>query len=92
MFQHALHSSPDFPPALLELANMRIVSKKYSEAADLLRKYVGVSRDPATGYYKLAMVERSLHQTDAADRNLKVFQTISKNAPIGPYPYEHIFD
>jgi tetratricopeptide (TPR) repeat protein len=92
MFQQALHASPDFAPALLELANLRIVSKKYSEAADLLRKYVGVSRDPATGYYKLAMVERSLHQTDTADRDLKVFQTLSKNAPTGAYPYEHLFD
>jgi tetratricopeptide (TPR) repeat protein len=92
MFQQALHASPNFAPALLELANLRTVSKKYAEAADLLRKYVEVSREPATGYYKLSMVERSLHQTDAADRDLKVFQTLSKNAPTGPYPYEHLFD
>ncbi len=92
MFQQALHSNPDFAPTLLELANLRTVSKKYAEAADLLRKYVGVSRDPVTGYYKLSQVERSLHQTDAADRDLKVFQTLSKNAPTGPYPYEHLFD
>ncbi len=92
MFQQALHASPDFAPALLELANLRIVSKKYSEAADLLRKYVEVSHNPATGYYKLSMVERNLHQTEAADRDLKVFQTLSKDAPTGPYPYEHLFD
>jgi tetratricopeptide (TPR) repeat protein len=92
MFQQALHFSPDFAAALLELANMRIVSKKYSEAADLLRKFVSVSHNPATGYYKLAMVERNLHQTEAADRDLKVFQTLSKDAPTGPYPYEHLFD
>jgi tetratricopeptide (TPR) repeat protein len=92
MFQQALHSNPDFAAALLELANLRIVSKKYSEAADLLRKYVEVSHNPATGYYKLAMVERNLHQTEAADRDLKVFQTLSKDAPTGPYPYEHLFD
>jgi len=92
MFQQALHSSPDFAPALLELANLRIVSKKYSEAADLLRKYVAASHNPSTGYYKLAMVERNLHQTEAADRDLKVFQTLSKDAPTGPYPYEHLFD
>ena len=60
------------------------------EAAELLRKYVRVSRDPATGYYKLAMVERSLHDTTAADRDLRVFQTLSKNAAPGPYPYEHL--
>ena len=92
MFQQALHSNPDYADALLELANLRIVSKNYAEAADLLRKYVRVSRNPATGYYKLAMVERNLHQTEAADRDLKVFQTLSKDAPAGPYPYEHLFD
>jgi tetratricopeptide (TPR) repeat protein len=92
MFQQALRSNPDHGGALLELANLRIASKKYAEAADLLRKYVEVSHSPATGYYKLAMVERSLHQTEAADRDLKVFQTLSKDVPTGPYPYEHLFD
>ena len=92
LFQQALRSNPDYPDALLELANLRILSKKYSEAAQLLKKYVQVSRNPATGYYKLAMVERSLHETAAADRDLQVFQTLSKNAPTGPYPYEHLFD
>ncbi len=92
MFQQALHYNPDFAEALLELANLRIVSKRYSEAAELLRKYVQVSHNPATGYYKLALVERNLHQTEAADRDLKVFQTLSKDAPTGPYPYEHLFD
>jgi len=62
------------------------------QAAELLRRYVKVSRDPSTGYYKLAMLERSLHQMDAAQRDLKVFQTLSKNAAAGPYPYQHRFD
>jgi tetratricopeptide (TPR) repeat protein len=53
---------------------------------------VKVSRNPATGYYKLAMAERSLHETAAADRDLSVFQTLSKNASTGPYPFEHLFD
>jgi tetratricopeptide (TPR) repeat protein len=92
MLEQALHFNPDFPAALLELANLRMVSKKYSEAIDLLRKYVKISRNPATGYYKLAMAERNLHQTEAADRDLKVFQTLSKKASIGPMPYEHLFD
>jgi len=91
-FQQVLRSNPDFPEALLELANIRVTSKNYSEAAELLRRYVRVSRDPATGYYKLAMVERSLHDTAAADRDLRVFQTLSKNSASGPYPYEHLFD
>ena len=78
LFQQALRSNPDFSDALLELANLRVKDKKYAEAAELLRHYVKVGHDVATGYYKLAMVERSLHQTAAAQRDLSVFQTLSK--------------
>jgi len=92
LFQEALRADPEQSDALLELANLRIKSKQYAEAAELLRKYVRVSRSPAPGYYKLAMVERSLHQTEAAQRDLSVFQTLSKNASTGPYPYQHLFD
>jgi tetratricopeptide (TPR) repeat protein len=53
---------------------------------------VKVSQDPATGYYKLAMVERNMHQTAAAERDLNVFQTLSKNSSTGPYPFQHLFD
>ncbi len=91
-FVEILKSSPEFPDALLELANLRIAQKNFAEAADLLRKYVKVSHNPSTGYYKLAMVERSLHQTAAADRDLSVFQTLSKDVSTGPYPFEHLFD
>ena len=92
MFQQALRANPDYADALLELANLRITEKKYAEAEVLLRRYVKVSHSPATGYYKLAMVERNLHETAAADRDLATFQTLSKNASAGPYPYEHLFD
>jgi tetratricopeptide (TPR) repeat protein len=92
LFQKVLQQNPDFSEALLELANLRIANKKFDQAADLLRRYVKVSRNPATGYYKLAMVERSLHQTEAAQRDLSVFQTLSKDASSGPYPYQHLFD
>ena len=51
-----------------------------------------VSHSPAAGYYKLAQVERSLHQTEAAERDLGVFQTLSKNTSTGPYPYQNLFD
>ena len=91
-FQKALHAKGDHAEALLELANLRIAAKRYEEAADLLRKYVKVARNPAPGYYKLAMVERSLHQNEAAQRDLSVFQTLSKNVSTGPYPYQHLFD
>jgi tetratricopeptide (TPR) repeat protein len=92
LFQEALRANPDYPEALLELANLRIANKKFEEAAVLLRKYVRVSSDPASGYYKLALAERSLHQTAAAQRDLNVFQTLSKNSATGPYPYQHLFD
>jgi tetratricopeptide (TPR) repeat protein len=91
-FQEVLKSNPDYSEALLELANLRIANKKFEDAAELLRRYVKVSRDPASGYYKLAMVERSLHQAEAAQRDLNVFQTLSKNSSTGPYPYQNLFD
>ncbi|HXM14137.1 MAG TPA: tetratricopeptide repeat protein, partial [Candidatus Eremiobacteraceae bacterium] len=92
LFQQSLRYRPDMPEPLLELANLRIDAKKYDEAATLLRKYVKVSKDPAAGYYKLAMVERNLHQDEAAVRDLSVFQTLSKNAAPGPYPFQNLFD
>jgi tetratricopeptide (TPR) repeat protein len=92
LFQQVLRLDPDLPEALLETANLRMESKKYEQAAALLRKYVKVSREPSTGYYKLAMVERSLHQMEAALRDLNVFQTLSKNTPAGPYPFQNLFE
>jgi tetratricopeptide (TPR) repeat protein len=91
-FQQVLHSSPDDADALLELANLRVAAKRLPEAAELLRRYVKVSRNPATGYYKLAMVERSLHETAAADRDLSQFQTLSKKDTGGEFPNEHLYD
>jgi tetratricopeptide (TPR) repeat protein len=91
-FQEVLRLNPNYADALLELANLRIAGKKLPEAAELLRKYVKVSRNSATGYYKLAMVERSLHETAAADGDLDRFQTLSKSAPSGQHSNEHLFD
>jgi len=92
LFQQALKANPQFADAILELANIRLAARNFTEAEDLLRRYVKVSRDPATGYYKLAMAERSLHETEAADRDLGVFKTLSKNTSAGPLPYQHLFD
>ncbi|MGA8043605.1 MAG: tetratricopeptide repeat protein [Terracidiphilus sp.] len=91
-FQQTLNTNPNFQDALLEMANLKIVARRFAEAEPFLRRYVQVSHDPASGYYKLAMVERSLHETEAAERDLNVFKTLSKNASSGPYPYEHLFD
>ena len=57
LLQEALRSNPDLSEAMLELANLRIENKRFQEAAELLRRYVKVSREPSSGYYKLAMVE-----------------------------------
>jgi tetratricopeptide (TPR) repeat protein len=91
-FLETLRADPNFPDALLGLANLRIASKKFPEAEELLEKYIQVGHDPATGHYKLAMVERSLHQTAAADRDLDAFRNLSRNATAGPLPYQNLFD
>ena len=92
LFQQALKSNPDFSEALLELANLRIADKRLQEAAILLKRYIKVSSDPASGYYKLAMVERSLHQTEAAQRDLALFQAASRDSSSGTHPYQHLFE
>lgn len=92
IFLKVLAADPDFPDALLELANLRIGAKQFSEAAGLLRRYIHSSRNPATGYYKLAMVERSLHQPEAAAKDLAEFQALSKTAPADSYLFEDLFD
>ncbi len=91
-FNQALQYSPNFADPMLELANLKIAAKKPQEADVLLRHFVRVSRDPAPGYYKLAMVERSLHETEAANHDLAAFKTLSRQSGSGPMPYQHLFD
>lgn len=91
-FQQTLQFNPQYSEALLELANLRTAARRLPEAETLLRRYVKVARDPADGYYKLAMVERSLHETDAANRDLNVFKSLSRNTRSGPYPFQSLFD
>ena len=52
MFLQALHSNPDFAAALLELANLRIVSKK------LRPKPAEVARNPRARSALLRVGER----------------------------------
>jgi len=91
IFEQVLHSDPDFADALLELASLRIEASQYSQAEALLRRYIRVSHDPAPGYYKLAVVERKLHNTAEANRDLAQFQALSKNAATTSYLYEDLF-
>ena len=91
-FQDILRMHPEYPDALLELANLDIAHKSYPQAADLLRRYIHVGHARAIGYYKLAMVERDLHQTADADRDMKEFQSHSDGASAEPLPFQHLFD
>ncbi len=90
-FEKVLRANPDFSDALLELANLRIEGNQPSEAETLLKRYVRVARNPAPGYYKLAVVERKLHNPTEADRDLAQFQNFSKNAAPSSYLYEDLF-
>jgi tetratricopeptide (TPR) repeat protein len=92
IFEKVLRADPDFPNVLLGLANLRIQDRQFAEAEQLLKHYIRVSPNPATGYYKLAMVERELHQTAAANHDLATFQTLSKNVTPNSYAYEDLFD
>lgn len=91
-FRQALAIDPNFSQALLELASLRIDSNRLPEAEALLRKYIQVSPNPSVGYYKLAMVERTLRQTAAADRDLALFQSSSGKARPASYRYEGLYD
>lgn len=92
VFEQILRLDPDFPDALLELANIRVASHQFQEAVNLLQKYVRGGQDRTSGYYKLALAERSLHQTAAANRDMSVFQAMSKNKSDELHPYENLFD
>ncbi len=91
-FQQALKVQPDYPEAMLELASVKMHQKKFEEALPLLRKCTQVDPNPGPVYYRLGETERSLHQMDAAERDFKIFQTLSKNPKPLPYPYQHLFD
>lgn len=90
--QKALEANPNYSDALLELAQTKMDQKKFAEAVPLLRKCVSLDPHPAPVYYKLATAERNLHQMEAAERDLKIFETLSKNPQPGPLPYQHLFD
>ncbi len=91
IFTKILQSNPDYPYALLEMANIEIERAHLSEAERLLTKYVQVSNTPATGYYKLATVEDRLHNHIAAQKDLAQFQTFSRNSTLAAHPYDNLF-
>jgi tetratricopeptide (TPR) repeat protein len=88
----ALKADPDYDEALLELASLKMATKKYEEAIPLLRHAMEVSRDPGPAYYKLATAERILHRTEDSQRDLKIFQTLSKSPTRAALPYQNFFE
>jgi len=91
--RQALAVAPNYADVLLELGNLKMHQREFAEAVPLLRKAAQLDPHPAPVYYRLATAERNLHQTGAAERDLKIFQTLSKNAdPSGSYPMQHLFD
>jgi tetratricopeptide (TPR) repeat protein len=87
----ALSVDPNYAEALLELAEVKMHEKKYEEAIPLLRKCTHLDPHPAPVYYRLQTAERNLHQTEAADRDLKIFQTLSRDPTPLPAPFQEIF-
>jgi tetratricopeptide (TPR) repeat protein len=92
LLEQALGINPDYDDALLEMASVKMTEKKFDEAIPLLRRCVTLTPRQAQVYYKLATAERTLHQTQAAERDFKIFQTLSRDSASGPYPFQHFFD
>lgn len=90
--ERAVRIDPNYAEALLELASVKMEQTKYAEAIPLLRHCIEVSEGPAAAYYKLALAERSMHELQAAQRDMGIFQTLSKNPEPSPYPLQHFFD
>ena len=90
--QQALEVDPNYYEALLELGNAKMHQKKFAEAVPLLRKCAQLDPHPGPVYFRLASAERSLHQTEAAERDLKIFQTLSKDPTHEAAAFQHLYD
>src|SRR5882724_5180973 len=90
--RQALKMNPAYVEAMFELGGLLMDEKRYAEAIPLLRRSAELSQKPAQAYYKLATAERNVHQMDAAQRDMKVFVTLSKNPDPAPYPLQNFFE
>jgi tetratricopeptide (TPR) repeat protein len=90
--QKAIAVDPNYGDALFELASVKMSEKKFAEAVPILQRCTKLNPHPGPAYYKLATAERNLHQMAAAERDMRIFQTMSKNQASGPYPFQHLFD
>ncbi|MGH9343416.1 MAG: tetratricopeptide repeat protein [Terriglobia bacterium] len=91
MLEKALDAKPDYGDALYELASAKVEEKEFAPAIALLERCVKTDPNKARTYYKLAVAERGLHQMDAAERDLRVFQTLAKNPAAMPMPFQDFF-
>src|SRR3989442_7029701 len=92
VLEEAVKASPNYDDALYELASVKIAQKKYEDALPLLKRCAKLTTKSAQVYYKLATAERVLRQSDAAERDFKIFETLSKDPSAGPYPFQHFFE
>lgn len=90
--ESALKANPNHEEALYELAGVSMKEKKFQEAVPLLRRCLELNPDRSETYYKLATAERTLHQTEAAERHFRIFETMAKNGSKEPYLFQHLFD
>jgi len=88
----ALESNPSYDEAMFELASVKMSQKKHAEALPLLRRCAKLTSKPAPVYYKLATAERALRLTEAAERDFKIFETLSKEPSPGPYPFQRVIE
>jgi tetratricopeptide (TPR) repeat protein len=92
LLEESLRASPEYSDALYELGKVKIAEKKYEDAIPLLRESAALATKKAQVYYNLANAERHAHQDEAAVRDLKVFQTLSKDEANAPYPFQHFLE
>jgi len=90
--KQALEVDPNYYEALLELGNLKMHQKKFDEALLPLRRCAQLDPHPASVYFRLAAAERNLHQTEAAERDLRIFQTLSKDPTRQPSAFQHLYD
>jgi tetratricopeptide (TPR) repeat protein len=92
LLEESLRASPDYADALYELGKVKMAEKRYNEAIPLLRKCATLATQKAQVYFNLANAERHDHEDEAAARDLKIFQTLSKDAENQPYPFQHFLE
>ena len=92
LFRQALQVNPNHSEALYELASLNMIGGKYEEAVSLLQRCAQLTSKPARVYYKLTIAQRRLNRLEAAERDLKIFQTLSKDPPPSPYPFQRFFE